>query len=918
MKNVLIYAVAALAFVFQIAATTPAAYGAETPASPKVAAGKPTGSVAGRVADESGAPITGARTELFSCADWNAAGFAVSDKNGDYLVQHVSDGCYHVRFEGEGYESTWHGAEGMRESAGEVKVAGEPVPGIDGDLSQAGAVISGTVKSTEGKPLAGAWVTVLTQGNAENGEGSVSDGRSDEKGAFSVRIHPGKCAVMFARSGYVTQIYGKSIAEPTMVDAAEGKTVPGIDATLARGGSISGSVTDESGQALSGIYALAYPATRAALPVATRSDAAGKFVLDGLASGKYRIAFGDRERKYQLQWHDGKSNPEDAAQLTVTAPGALSGIKGVLRQSGGISGMVSDEGGNAIPDVIVSAEPSDHNSRGASAVTDQTGSYHITGLSSGSYLISFYSSEGTKLSRYYRDAADRKTAHLVEVAAPQVVLGINQVLPDGILLTGSVSDSTGAPVPEAMFSIYPAANGSEAVTYGSTLQDGTFSVPLPEGEYLVEFRGSNGFLPQWSGNRPTRSEAEPVTVSRKDGAKSVDVVLSRGASIAGTVKNRLGTGIAGVRVSARDAVTGERGESAVSEEGGKYLIVGLDSGSFRLVADGSAAGYMEAKLPQSLALKAPAALENVDILLTQGGAISGRVTDREGNPVQGAGVTAHDPVTWDEVGSGDTGWSGEYKMGGLPEGKYHIRFEKSGSKYPVQWYKGKARREESAQLEIAGTDSVAGIDAVLSAGVPLTGQVTDAGGAPLANAKVEVYGASEDEPFAEVRTDQSGSYTVPALAPGSYRVRFSHADHVPSWYGGRDRRSADRLTLRDTGVQPLSAALTPAKGKFSGKLMNPEGEKIGQAWLTAIEVATGAAVADERICECSGEFHTPVPAGVYQLRVERHGQVVWYGGDSREEATQLPGSGELSGLEMVIEDKQVRGKQAAQANGGTR
>lgn len=913
MRKPLIFAVVVLAFVLQLAATTFAAQAAATPGSPK-----PAGSIAGRVTDESGNSIAGATAEAFSCSDETPSGSAVSDKNGEYVIGSVGDGCYHVRFDGDGYESSWHGTPQLKDTATDVNVSGDRVRGIDSQLSSAGSVITGMVKTKDGKPLPGAWVMAFRRGG-ESDDGSISDGRTDEKGAFSVRVYPGSYFVIFTRKGYVMQIHGKSPEEPSMVEAAEGKTVRGINAALAKGGRITGNVTDEGGKALQGIYVVTYSSEKTTLPVTARTDGEGNFVLDGLPTGKYRIAFGDREMKYLVQWHDGKTNPEEAALVAVTAPGATSGIRGVLRQSGGISGRVTDEAGNAIPQVVVYAEPADRNGSGGSAITDETGAYNITGLSSATYKVSFRAVGSAHLPRHYRDAADQEAAHPVEVTAPQVAFGIDQVLPEGTLLAGSVSDSSGAPIPGTMVTAYPAATESKAEpAFAVTEPDGTFSVPLAEGEYVVEFRAPEGYLPQWSGNRPTRSEASPMTVSKEEGAKRLDVVLSRGGSISGTVKNRAGTGIPGVTVTATDAATGDRGESARSEEGGKYVIQGLKSGSFRLTADGSAAGYIEARLPQPVAVNAPSSVDNIDMVLIAGGAVSGKVTDPEGNPLPGVNVAAHDPATWDEVGTAYTDASGEYKIGGLPENRYRIRFEKTDSKYAVQWYKGKSRREESAQVEIVGTATIAGIDSTLSAGVPLTGAVTDTNGAPLFDAMIEIYGGSEDEPFAEVRTDRNGNYIVPTLAPGNYRIRFSHSDHVPRWYGGSDRRTASSLRVKETGIPPVSAALVKAGGKFSGKLMNPEGQKIGQAWLTAIEAATGVAVADERICECSGEFHTPVPTGVYQLRVERHGLVTWYGGNTREEAVPLPVSGEISGLEMVIEDKTVRAKQTTGKAEGTR
>lgn len=869
-----------------------------------------TAFISGTVTDDGGSPVAGARAEAFSCGDDAFSGVARTDNQGKYRLGPVVEGCYHFRFHGAGYESTWYGNEGVREVAADVDVA-VTVEGIDGALTKADSAISGTVRSQDGKPLAGAWVTAW---QLAEGKRSISDGRTDEKGQYKVEVGAGKYVVLFMAKGYATKMHG-TLEKPSLVEAEAEKTVRGIDAVLAKGGRITGTVTDDSGKPLQEIYVVGQSTEAAAsLPITARTSATGAFTLDGVPTGRYRIAFGDRERKYQLQWYDGKANPDEATEIAVTAPKTTSGIKGILRMGGGVAGRVTDETGNALAGVAVQAR-GENFSFGA-AVTDETGAYTLFGLSSGTYKISFAVYDGVHLSRFYQNAATEETAAPVGVIAPNITYGIDQVLPTGTQLSGTVRHSGGDPIEGVAVAIYPAGEvKASMMDLHITGPDGTFSVPLPEGEYVVHFDPRDkGYLEQWSGMASTRKEARPVSISRGQGAEKLDVVLSFGGTISGTIRNKAGAGIAGVRVSALDAATGEGVQSAVSTEGGSYAIKGLHSGSFRIAADGTTAGYIKTKL-YPVEVTAPGVAENIDMVLPQGGSISGKVSDRTGKPLPRIDVTAYDPETWVEVGSAYTDEKGSYSIGGLPEGKYRIRFETPDSQYPLQWYKGKIRREDSVAVEVSGTALVSGVDAVLTAGSSLSGMVTDQGGRPLAEVEVEIYGDIEDEPFDKVRTDATGKFTVRSLAAGNYRIRFSHPDHVPQWYGGRDRRTAIPFAVKEEGTSPVSISLAKGGGKISGKLTNPQGVKIGQAWETVIDALTGVAVADERICECSGQFNTPVPAGTYQIRIERHGFVTWFGGNTREEAVPLTVNGEIEGLDMVIEDKVVRQKQQNLPNG---
>jgi hypothetical protein len=52
-------------------------------------------------------------------------------------------------------------------------------------------VISGLVKTENGQPLSGAWVTAFR--SDENGY-SISDAQSDEKGVFFIDVYPGSYA----------------------------------------------------------------------------------------------------------------------------------------------------------------------------------------------------------------------------------------------------------------------------------------------------------------------------------------------------------------------------------------------------------------------------------------------------------------------------------------------------------------------------------------------------------------------------------------------------------------------------------------------------------------------------------------------------------------------------------------------------
>lgn len=857
------------------------------------AADKSGGSISGNITIDTGGVVSGARVEAFACETMTSIGSALTDVKGNYRIEPLRDGCYFVRTHRAGFESSWHGRHPATQETIPIIIAGRDVTGIDIPLSVSGSIISGQVKDEKGQPLTDTWVTAI---RIDEEGYSISDAKSDDKGFYSLEIFPGPCIVYFKQRDYVASVYGGSFRDPTRVTAPDGDVVGPIDAVLARGGRVTGLVTDEKGQGIPGINVRVNLEN---IPVATRSGLDGRFSLDGLPTGSYRIAFMDPEKRFQFQWYGGTTDRKQATPVSVQIAETTSGIRAVLLAGGGISGWVTDSAGNGVPEISVYARNVDENGVSGMGQTGETGEYIVPGLPTGSYYVEFRTSNRAAAPLYYPNGGNREKVQKVEVTAPDVTYGIDQVMPSESLLHGTVLNPEGEPIPGGALTVYSAESDSDRpVSYAAIKHDGSYSIALVPGAYVVEFRGSGGYLKQWSGGQPDRDSAEVITVSAA-GDNELNIVLPPGASISGLVKSRTGEKIVGMTVAATDTVTGKRGGAATSDEDGRYQIQGLLSGRYSLAAASSELSYIREKYPQAIDVTAPEATDNIDFVMTPGGAVEGVVVDPDGNPLPWVDVAAYDPATWREVATDSTDKSGAFWIGGLPDRRYAIRYEKRN--YMVQWFKGQSRREDAVLVNIAGASSRSGLDVVLNHGVPLAGVVKDSSGRPLLGAEVEIYGEVEDEPFDDVRTKADGSFTVPNLAPGSYRVRLSHKSCIPQWIGGQDRRHATPVVVGEAESKRLTAVLKTGPGRVSGKLISPEGDDVGQAWMTVIDVASGLAVADERICECSGKFNIPVPQGQYQLRVERFGKVFWYGGKVREEAEMLSVSGEVADLRMVID-----------------
>jgi hypothetical protein len=108
---------------------------------------------------------------------------------------------------------------------------------------------------------------------------------------------------------------------------------------------------------------------------------------------------------------------------------------------------------------------------------------------------------------------------------------------------------------------------------------------------------------------------------------------------------------------------------------GRFYLPGVAPGSYKLVT--SAQGYLRMVHPQTLALAAGQAINDVRITMTAGAWISGRITEK-GQPVSLADVMALRPIytegqlTFSPVLADRTNDLGEYNLFWLPPGRYYI------------------------------------------------------------------------------------------------------------------------------------------------------------------------------------------------------------------------------------------------------
>src|SRR5664280_2678729 len=223
----------------------------------------------------------------------------------------------------------------------------------------AGGVISGTVTAASGgAPLANICVITAVVGIPSPQPGWLggtaatgSDGTYTIMGlnpalTYDVNFDSlafGPCGAGGVTSNYVDQWWDNvsSQSSATAVSVTSGGTTAGINAAMATGGQISGTVTAASTRAdLSGICVIAYLAGGNGTPVryAAGTGSNGLYTLSGLdPAHTYDVSFdstgscpGGTNANYVIQWWDNVFSQADATAVSVTSGGTQTGISAAM------------------------------------------------------------------------------------------------------------------------------------------------------------------------------------------------------------------------------------------------------------------------------------------------------------------------------------------------------------------------------------------------------------------------------------------------------------------------------------------------------------------------------------------------------------------------------------------------------------
>jgi hypothetical protein len=673
------------------------------------------GSISGHVYQSDGVtPVAGA-------AIFTSGATATSSEDGSYTLTTLPSGKYRIQVYVTGYLPQYYDNTGSYDDALLVNVdAPHNTTGIDFVLNPLGS-ISGHVYQSDGTtPFAGA--LVYAQGRSST---------STPDGSYTISSLPsGYYQPYVTATGYITLYYGNAVdyRYANWVRLSAPDNTPDIDFTLRKGGSISGHVYQPDGIMPIG-NAQVYVELTENMFVCSRYatvEADGSYSISGLIPGKYRVKA--CSAKYVTEYYHNVFVESMYEAVIVTSEYETTGIDFVMGIGGSISGHIyRPDGVSPIVYGSVYAE-SDENDVMRISEISKDGSYTLSWLPPGTYLISAYASG--YLEEFYNGVFEREEALPVHVTEDQNINDIDISLDIPGFISGNVYQADGVtPIYRAFIEAKKFINDTwTAIQSTQSLLDGSYTFASLSPDLYKLFIWKEGYIDQYYGGAYEIYDATPVVVALSQETSGINFTMDTGGTISGHVYQP-----DGVTPLASAAVIASPGDiRTTSYHDGSYTIRGLPTGNYQVstVAQGFISEYYNgvyyAGGASAVSVVADYDTPNIDFVLETGGSISGHVYQSDGvSPIyEGFQVTFISTESETRVfelplpyvpNNGIT----HYKESDLPPGYYRVYASAPG--YISEYYDDVFVPDEGSLVQVIAGQDTSGINFLLEKSCDVNG-----------------------------------------------------------------------------------------------------------------------------------------------------------------------------------------------------
>jgi len=595
-----------------------------------------------------------------------------SDAKGRVLFPSVVPGTYRA--------AAW--APGFARAMAHLYVPAASTPGaVVAEITvrlRRGAPVSGTVRDSEGRPVARALVSYLGTGDPWAAPDLERDGvETSADGRYQLAAVPAGTYRFLAKSSDSAP----STSAPLTLDGERPRD--GVDITLAAGALLAGQVVTSDAKPVAQAR-VTITDLRAGRPTAELRrvvcDGEGRFEARGLRRGEVSVfAESEGATGSVLRLDLGKLGEKRDLLLTLDSTGAISGLvvtpagEPIAKVSVGVVRKEADHGASLARLVLRGGGRGGATDRlAAPALTDAAGRFTLRGLAEGRYRLRAEPAGGGPFSAAGLRHGGGPSAQVVAATGDREV---RLVLPAAGGVRGKVVRPGGSPV--TTFTV--ALSRSSAAT-PFTAADGSFLIEdQAPGQRELFVSGADFEIVQ-----------RVVTIKAGEVADVGTITVTPSRAINGVVRDPAGAPVAGATVRADHRFGGSGaaleedfslsayavggGHSAVTDQSGAYSLHGEGHWNLFLVAE-------HERLGRSRPVEVPAGTRDarVDLTLESFGALEGSVIARRA-PQSGVTVSVSSPGLRLAVVTGD---DGTFRFDRLAPDRYLVRAERVGRRGSV-------------------------------------------------------------------------------------------------------------------------------------------------------------------------------------------------------------------------------------------
>lgn len=625
---------------------------------------------------------------------------------------------------------------------------GETVSGMDFELSPNPSSISGVVVSPNGNGVSDAKVTVQNVGSVT----------TSSSGFYKISAPQGAHSITVSKPGLVSPS-GKNVS------LIAGQNLTGVNFTMTpNAGVISGKISS-SGEPLPNTTVYAVNNT-------TKENVSVINNLDGTYT--FSIKSGNWYIKAVKQGF-----LSDSTEVKSVGPGQqlVNQNFSLVKNLTTIRGTITD-GTNPLRNVTVIVSGTGGSTFNQSTLTQVNGTYAFSIPAGKKYTLSV-------LKDGYRTSTGSTDVLIPEkTVIKDFGLSANPSSVSGIVSVKNGSVLSGAKV---------VAFNSQGIRYDSTLtkSTGSYLLGLNPGTYTLKV------------SKPGYTSVEKQTIlSIGQNLTGVNYSLIENfVFISGTINDENDEPLEQVFVNLKK--TGGVGASAVTDQDGSFSFSGLTGGNYSIVI--SKSGYIEKTVSKSAEDGDYVSVN--EVMVEKNGAISGNITDTEGNAL--ADVTVSATSEFGNEYTVITDSKGFYEMSSLELGEYTVTAS----------IVGYTSDSETSTTLTEATLSRTGINIsdLVANNALINVTIKDfASSNPLKNTQVSAAG-SNGSSFG--LTNSSGVIQLSNLSPGTYNI-------ISSKTGYKSDTTQVEVPSSNPNVD-VSRTLLANNGKIVGTIIDPEGNSLG-------------------------------------------------------------------------------------------